>query len=233
MVMKNHCNIVYSQQDIWWIPSDWNPVVSGLLQILLDNFVTCSFTWLTDWRSEKLPICGGLNCTSVRAAEKVGMGASVGSYDVSPISPPPVSPLSSSPKPPTKLVSFNNSVSEEGFWVSTWVVGINEPWSGCGRKKMSQSDFDSCVKVQGRDTIPFLSTWARRRCWCARHHDGAFPVLEQQGGHRLCVAGNGCPSARAEVHVYLSTRNPVWEITVGELEHLTLFSEGFFSPFLP
>lgn len=63
----------------------------------------------------------------MRAAEKVGMGASVGSYDMSPLSHPPVSPLSSSPKPPTKLVSFNNSVSEEGFWVSTWVVGINEP----------------------------------------------------------------------------------------------------------
>ena len=56
------------------------------------------------------------------------MGSSVGSYDVSPLSPPPVSPLSSSPKRPTKLVSFNNSVvREEGFWVSTWVVGINEP----------------------------------------------------------------------------------------------------------
>lgn len=165
MVMKNHCNTVYSQQDILWIPSDWNPVVSGLLQILLDNFVICSFTWLTD-----SPICEGLNCASVKAAEKVGMGSSVGSYDVSPLSPPPVSPLSSSPKRPTKLVSFNNSVvREEGFWVSTWVVGINEPWSGCGRKKMSQSDFDSCVKHQGRDMIPFLSTWGRRRCWCAWH----------------------------------------------------------------
>lgn len=48
------------------------------------------------------------------------------------------------------------------------------------------------------------------------------------------MAGNSAGlSAGEEVRVYLSTRNPVWEITVGELEHLTLFSEGFFSPFLP
>ena len=64
--------------------------------------------------------------------------------------------------------------------------------------------------------------------------DGGLPRLAAAGRPQaLCGWKLGCLSAREEVQVYLSTRNPVWEITVGELEHLTLFSEGFFSPFLP
>ena len=62
--------------------------------------------------------------------------------------------------------------------------------------------------------------------------DGGLPHLGAAGRPQaLCGWKLSCLSAREEVHVYLSTQNPVWEITVGELEHLTLFSEGFFPLF--
>lgn len=64
--------------------------------------------------------------------------------------------------------------------------------------------------------------------------DGGLSLLGEAGRPQaLCGWKLSCLSAGEEVRVYLSTRNPVWEVTVGELEHLTLFSEGFFSPFLP
>ena len=62
--------------------------------------------------------------------------------------------------------------------------------------------------------------------------DGGLSRLGAAGRPQaLCGWKLSCLSAREEAHVYLSTRNPVWEITVGELEHLTLFSEIFFPLF--
>lgn len=171
MVMKNHCNTVYSQQDIWW-----NPILFETLWFLVyfrSSLIILSYVALHGSQIQGLRsflYVRGLNCASVRLLRKLGWGQVWAVMMCLPFPLLPVSPLSSSLKPPTKLVSFNNSVvSQEGFWVSTWIVGINELWSGCGRKSVIK-----WLKDQGRDIVPFLSTWGRRRCYCADTGDGGL-----------------------------------------------------------
>ena len=58
--------------------------------------------------------------------------------------------------------------------------------------------------------------------------DGGLSHLGAAGrSQALCGWKLSCLRDGEALHVYLSTGNPVWEISVGELEHLTLFSEGF------
>ena len=139
---------------------------------------------------------------------------------------PLISPLS--PHHP-KLVSFNNSVvSQEGFWVSTWVAGINGLWSGCGRKRYHEVTLTVALRI--REEMRFLSFQPGHMgdAGVPDASDGGLSHLGAAGrSQALCGWKLSCLRDGEELHVYLSTGNPVWEISVGELEHLTLFSEGF------